>query len=99
MSCYEYLLEESRFFRNNQLLESILKKGGLGVVTGDLLVLTTNFDSSPDRVFFVKSLAPAIKLTGFQEDEGTQQITSSFVELIIMGSKGLYGEASIPSNH
>ena len=71
MSCYEYLLEESRFFRNNQLLESILKKGGLGVVTGDLLVLTTNFDSSPDRAFFVKSLAPAIKLTGFQENEGT----------------------------
>ena len=71
MSCYEYLLEESRFFRNNQLLKSILKKGGLDVVTGDLLVLTTNFDSSPDRAFFVKSLAPAIKLTGFQQDEGT----------------------------
>ena len=98
MSCYEYLLEESRLFRNIYLEERGFRRRNRRP-TGNFDLLTTNFDSSPDRAFVVKSLAPAIKLTGFREDEGTQQITSSFVELIIMGSKGLYGEASIPSNH
>ena len=93
MLCYGHLLEESRFFRNNQLLKSILEFGEFGRHTrrpsGNFDLLTTNFDSSPDTAFVVKSLAPAINLSVSQEDEGVQQIASSLGELTITGSKGI----------
>ena len=103
MLCYGYLLEESRFFRNNQLLKSILEAGEFGRRTrrpsGNFDLLTTNFDSSPDTAFVVKSLAPAIKLANSQEDEGAQQIASSLGELIITGSKGIIRGGFHTPNH
>ena len=58
---YGYLLQESRFYHSQELLERILMVGEFGRrrrrPSGNYDLLSTNFDSSPDTGFVTKSLA------------------------------------------
>jgi len=100
---YGYLLEESQFFHSDLLLERILAVGEFGRrrrrPSGNFDLLSTNFDSSPDTGFIIKSLAPAVKFARSQEDEGAAQIASSLGELIRAGTQGIVRGGFHTPNH
>ncbi len=102
LSC-GYLLEESQFFHNQYLLKRILEVGEFGRRTrrpsGNFDLLITNFDSSPDTAFVIKSLTPAIKFARSQEDEGAQKIAASLGELIYSGAKCIVQGGFYTPNH
>jgi hypothetical protein len=101
---YAYLLEESRYYHSEQLLQRILLVGDFGRrrrrPSGNYDLLSTNFDSSPDTGFITKSLAPAVKAAREQsEDAGAQQIAESLGELIYTGAAGMVAGGFHTPNH
>ena len=100
---YGYLLQESRFFHSQELLERILMVGEFGRrrrrPSGNYDLLSTNFDSSPDTGFVTKSLAPAVKAARLQDDAGAAQIAESLGELIYAGAAGMVMGGFHTPNH
>ena len=100
---YGYLLQESRFYRDQELLERVLMVGDFGRrrrrPSGNFDLLSTNFDSSPDTGFVTTSLAPAVKAARLQDDSGAAQIAESLGELIRAGAAGMVTGGFHTPNH
>ena len=90
---YAYLLEESRYFLNDELRQRILLAAGFGRRTrrpsGRFDLLITNFDSAPDTAFLVQSLAPVVQMGRRTRDEGATQVAAALGELICAAVPGM----------
>ena len=100
---YAYLLEESRYFLNEELRQRILLAAEYGRRTrrpsGRFDLLITNFDSAPDTAFLVQALAPVVQMGRRTRDEGAAQVAATLGELIRTAVPGMVSGGFHTPNH
>ena len=102
---YAYLLDESRHYRNKELLQRILLAAEFArrhrKPSGCFDLLTTNFDSAPDTGFVVQAIAPVVFAAREQaaDDAGAAAIAEALGELIQTGAPGMVAGGFHTPNH
>ena len=103
---YAYLLEGSRFYRSEEILERILMGAEFGRkarrASGRFDLITTNFDSSPDTAFLVKALSPVVKAArkgSASGDSGAGEMAEALGEIVRTGAPGMVSGGFHTPNH
>ena len=102
---YAYLLDESRHYRSEELLQRILLAAEFARrhrnPSGCFDLLTTNFDSAPDTGFVVQAIAPVVFAARQQavDDAGAAAIAEALGELIRTGAPGMVAGGFHTPNH
>ena len=102
---YAYLLEESRYFHSQELLERIMMAAAFGRKwrrpSGCFDLFITNFDSAPDNAFLLSFLAPMVREAQrvADEDAGAARIAEELGELMHTGVPGMIKGGIHTPNH
>ena len=104
---YAYLLEESSFHENEDLLDRIRLGGQFARrarrASGRFDLAATNFDSAPDTAFLVQALAPAVKAARMHtrgcDGIGSQVIADELGEIIEVAAPGIASGGFHTPNH
>ncbi|MCZ6633248.1 MAG: hypothetical protein O7G87_07570 [bacterium] len=103
---YAYLLDGSRFYQREEILERIQAGAAFGRQvrrpSGCYDLVTTNFDSSPDTGFMVKSIGPVVRAARKASeagDSGAGEIAEVLGELIQTAAPGMVKGGFHTPNH